>query len=91
MTEQVASFERPILVTGATGIVGAWLVRRLLDLGGEVVTFSATSSPAELFRSGDVKRVTVVRGDLENDALLERILVDYDVARSSTSGPRHRS
>ena len=70
----------PILVTGATGIVGGWLVRRLLDFGGEVVILLRDEPVrAELFRSGDVGRVTRVRGDLENGPLLERILVDYDV------------
>ena len=70
----------PILVTGATGIVGGWLVRRLLDLRGEVVILLRDEpARAELFRSGDVTRVTRVRGNLENGPLLERILVDYDV------------
>jgi CDP-glucose 4,6-dehydratase len=70
----------PILVTGATGIVGGWLVRRLLELGGDVVIL-LRDEPAgsELIRSGDVARVTCVRGELENGRLLERILVDYDV------------
>jgi len=70
----------PTFVTGATGIVGGWLVRRLLELGGEVVIL-LRDEPAQavLFRSGDVNRVTRVRGDLENGPLLERILVDYDV------------
>ncbi len=69
-----------VLVTGATGIVGGWLVRRLLDLGGEVVILLRDEpARAELFRSGDVTRVTRVRGDLGDDRLLERILVDYDV------------
>jgi CDP-glucose 4,6-dehydratase len=69
-----------ILVTGATGVVGGWLIRRLLDLGG-VVVILLRDEPAhsELFRSDDVNRVTRVRGDLENGRLLERILVDYDV------------
>ena len=69
-----------IFVTGATGIVGGWLVRHLLDLGGEVVILLRDEPVrAELFRSGDIHRVTRVRGDLENGSLLERILVDYDV------------
>lgn len=82
MTEQGrGQFEDvPILVTGATGIVGGWLVRRLLNLGGEVVVLLRDEpARAELFRSGDVNRVTRVRGDLENGRLLERILVDYGV------------
>ena len=70
----------PVLVTGATGIVGGWLVRRLLEIGSDVVILLRDEpAHAELFRSGDVARVTRVRGDLENGRLLERILVDYDV------------
>jgi CDP-glucose 4,6-dehydratase len=70
----------PILVTGATGIVGGWLVHRLLELGAEVVIL-LRDEPAQavLFRSGDVQRVTRVHGELENGRLLERTLVDYDV------------
>jgi len=70
----------PILVTGATGIVGGRLVRRLLDLGGEVVILLRDEPvQADLIRSGDVRRVTRVRGELEDGRLLERVLVDYDV------------
>ena len=29
--------DRPVLVTGATGLVGSWLVRRLVDAGAETV------------------------------------------------------
>src|SRR4051812_37507394 len=68
------------LVTGATGIVGGWLVRRLLDLGGDVVILLRDEpARAELLRNGDVTRVTRVRGDLGDGRLLERILVDYDI------------
>jgi len=70
----------PILVTGATGIVGGWLVRSLLELGGNVVILLRDEpAQAELIRSGDIARVTRVRGVLEDGSLLERILVDYDV------------
>lgn len=34
-----ASFwqDRPTLVTGATGLLGGWLIRRLLELGADIV------------------------------------------------------
>jgi CDP-glucose 4,6-dehydratase len=70
----------PILVTGATGVVGGWLVSRLLDLGSEVVILLRDEpANAVLFRSGGITSVTRVRGDLTTDRLVERILVDYDV------------
>ena len=70
----------PVLVTGATGIVGGWLVPRLLELGGQVVALLRDEpANAQLFRSGDIERVTRVRGELEDGRLLERILVDYEI------------
>ena len=29
--------DRPVLVTGATGLVGSWLTRRLVEAGADVV------------------------------------------------------
>lgn len=70
----------PTLVTGATGIVGGWLVERLLALGADVVVLLRDEPVhSELFRNGNGARVTRVRGDLVDDRLLERVLVDYDV------------
>ena len=34
--------DRNVFVTGATGIVGSWLVKRLLDRGAHVSRSSAT-------------------------------------------------
>jgi len=70
----------PVFVTGATGVVGGWLVRRLLELDASVIALVRDEPKgSELYRSGDIGRVTRVRGDLENGRLLERILVDYEV------------
>lgn len=71
--------DRPTFVTGGTGLVGSWLVRRLLDAGAEVVCLIRDWVPrAELMASGTIGRVTVVRGDVEDQALLERILGEYE-------------
>jgi CDP-glucose 4,6-dehydratase len=70
----------PILVTGATGIVGGWLTSRLLELGGELIVL-VRDEPAhsQLFRGGSLPRITRIRGDLTDAGLIERILVDYDI------------
>ncbi len=66
---------RPVLVTGATGIVGSWLVKDLLARGARVVALVLDADPqSELLRSGDLDRVTVVNGRLECFADLERAL-----------------
>jgi CDP-glucose 4,6-dehydratase len=58
---------RSVLVTGATGLVGSWLVRDLLNKGAHVTALVLDSDPSsELIRSGDVNRISVVNGDLRN-------------------------
>jgi CDP-glucose 4,6-dehydratase len=73
--------DRPVLVTGATGLVGSWLVRRLLGAGADVVCLVRDWVPqSELVRGGLVGRVKVVRGDVRDQALLERALGEHEAA-----------
>lgn len=77
-----ASFwrDQPVFVTGATGLVGGWLVRRLLDAGAQVVCLVRDWVPrCELARSGLLERVTVVRGDVCDQALMERALGEHEI------------
>ena len=72
--------DRPTFVTGATGLVGGWLVRRLLALEADVVCLVRDWIPqSEAVRAGLVERVKVVRGDVRDQALLERTLGEYEV------------
>jgi len=72
--------DRPTLVTGASGLVGGWLVKRLQALGADVVCLVRDWVPqSELVRSGLVDDVTVVRGDIRDADLLERALGEYEV------------
>jgi CDP-glucose 4,6-dehydratase len=72
--------DRPTLVTGATGLVGGWLVRRLLGAGAEVVCLVRDWVPqSEAARAGLLDRVRVVRGDIRDQATLERVLGEYEV------------
>lgn len=72
--------DRPVLVTGATGLVGGWLVKRLIAAGADVVCLIRDWVPqCELSRSGDLDRVKVVRGDICDRNLLERALGEHEI------------
>jgi len=69
-----------VLITGATGIVGSWLVKRLLQEGAFVATLIRDWNPqSELIRSGDIKQTTVVSGELENYDALERAISENEI------------
>jgi len=77
-----ASFwqDRPTLVTGATGLLGGWLVRRMLELDADIVCLVRDWVPqSELVRAQLVDQLKVVRGDVRDDALLERTLGEYEI------------
>jgi CDP-glucose 4,6-dehydratase len=71
---------RPTFVTGGTGLLGSWLVARLADSGADVVCLVRDWVPqSEIVRSGTLDRVRVVRGDVRDQALLERCLGEYEI------------
>ncbi len=73
--------DRPTLVTGASGLVGSWLVRRLLDDGADLVCLVRDGVPhSELVASRLIDRVKTVRGDVADQPLMERVLGEYEVA-----------
>ena len=72
--------DRPVLVTGATGLVGSWLTRRLHEAGADVVCLVRDWVPrSELVRGGVIQCVNVVRGDVRDRDLMERTLGEYEV------------
>jgi len=64
-----------VLVTGATGLLGGWLTRDLLAQNADVVALARDWDPqSELIRSGDVNRVVVVNGVVEDLGTVVRAL-----------------
>lgn len=71
---------RVAFVTGATGLLGGWLVRRLVDEGTTVVCLVRDWVPDSILLSGDLlARVRLVRGDVEDQSCVERALNEYGV------------
>ncbi len=72
--------DRPTLVTGATGLVGGWVVRRLVAAHAAVVCLVRDWVPqSELIRSRLFEQTRLVHGDVCDQALLERVLGEYQV------------
>jgi CDP-glucose 4,6-dehydratase len=69
-----------VLVTGAHGLLGSWLVKALLD-GGALVVAIRRDEPAlsTLALLNLEARVDVVHGDICTEGLIERTLNEYEV------------
>ena len=72
--------DKRVLVTGATGMVGAWVTRWLVDAGAHTVAFISDTDPqSELMRSGYINRVSVINGRLENYNDVERAINNQEI------------
>lgn len=70
-----------LLVTGATGFIGAWLCERTLMDGHDVLGFGLDRLEIERERKGRLEAAggAVEIGSLEDEALLSRLVRDRDV------------
>lgn len=71
---------RKVLVTGATGLLGSWLVPELLDRGASVVVLVRDQvSSSFVIRGRWLKQVVVVLGSLTEEGLLARALSEHSI------------
>jgi CDP-glucose 4,6-dehydratase len=70
---------RRALITGATGMIGSWLVKELLARSVDVAVLLRDGDPqSELHRSGDAARVSIVSGHLEDFGAVERAINEHE-------------
>jgi len=72
--------DRNVLVTGCTGLLGSWLTKYLVEKDANVIGLVRDWVPkSNLVYSGYMSRVNVVRGEVEDYHLLERVMNEYEV------------
>lgn len=71
---------KKVLVTGATGLVGSWIVKALLKRKSIIVALVRDIDyQTEFYRSGDYLKTNIVNGSLENFSTIERAINEYEV------------
>lgn len=71
---------KTVLVTGANGFLGSWICKRLTEGGAQVIGLIRDflwNSYLQL--TGTDKKIHIVRGELEDYFLLERILNEFEI------------
>lgn len=72
--------DRNILVTGCSGFLGNRLTEVLIERGARIVGLVRDQVPwSPLHAEGIDRRMITVRGDVQDQALLERVLNEYEV------------
>ena len=72
--------DRSVFITGCTGLLGSWLTQILVSSGAVVVGLVRDNTPSSRFFQESLDReITVVRGDIEDYALVERTINEYEV------------
>ena len=72
--------DKNVLVTGASGILGSWLVKGLLSKKANVIGLIRDQVPlSELALSGNINKISIVHGKLEDYSLIERAINEYEI------------
>jgi CDP-glucose 4,6-dehydratase len=71
--------DRKVAVTGATGLLGSHLTAELVQRGADVVVLQRDDVAPSPIVASWWEDVAVVRGDVEDQRVLERLLAEYEV------------
>ena len=72
--------DRNIFITGASGLLGAWLTKELIDKQANVICLIRDDVPnTNLIHFSLMDRITTVNGSVEDYTLLSRIINEYEI------------
>ena len=73
--------DRTVFITGATGLVGSWIVKRLLESGAHVTCLVRDWVPqSEAVQCGALAQTNIIRGDICDRDLIERAILESEAA-----------
>ena len=73
-------FQKNVLITGGSGLLGSWLVGILCEKGADVTILMRDEIPSSrLFETSVLKKTNVARGELENYYEVERTINEYEI------------
>jgi len=69
-----------VFITGATGFLGSWLTKYLLEKNSNITALVRDWVPKSKLLSDDsINKINIVRGNIEDYLLLERIINEYEI------------
>lgn len=69
-----------VFITGATGFLGSWLTKYLLEENSNITALVRDWVPKSKLLSDDsINKINIVRGNIEDYLLLERIINEYEI------------
>lgn len=71
--------DRRVFITGGTGLIGGYLIQKLITFGADLVVLVRDHVPHSLLNQKFLPYVTIVQGDLSQSSTLERILCEYEI------------
>ena len=71
---------KKVFITGATGFIGSWLTKELIDRKAEVTILMRDYTPeSSLIKSNYIKKVNVSQGQLEDYFSILRTINEYEI------------
>ncbi|WP_094228678.1 GDP-mannose 4,6-dehydratase [Methanolobus psychrotolerans] len=72
--------DKPVLVTGCTGLLGSWLSKELIKRNANVVGVIRDWVPKSvLINDGYIDKMNIVRGDVADFDTMERVINEYEI------------